>query len=133
PHIEHQTSGPVWGLTVAELLSRPKGLYGQPDGPEQAREGVPDGGIIIPHKHPRRCLTHPLPSAPVGRVKRKVAPYSSLGMAQSWPPCASTMARLIRNPMPMPPGLVEKKGSNICSPPPPPHPMPESCTLTSTP
>jgi hypothetical protein len=72
--IEHQTSGPVWGRTVAELLGRPKGLHGQPDGPEQAREGVPDGGIIIHHKHDGVCLTHPISSAPVGRVKRKVAP-----------------------------------------------------------
>ena len=48
--------------------------------------------------HDGVTAAHPLSSAPVGRVKRKVAPCSSLGMAQSWPPCASTMARLIQQP-----------------------------------
>src|SRR5262249_53757559 len=121
------------GRPVEEVLGGPEGLHGEPDGPEQAREGIPDGGIIIYHKHNSVCLTHTLPSAPVGRVKRKVAPCSSFGMAHSWPPCASTMARLIRNPMPMPPGLVEKNGSNIFSTSSARSPMPVSCTLTSTP
>jgi len=33
-------------------------------------------------------------------------------VAQSRPPCASTIERLIDSPMPMPPGLVVKKASN---------------------
>jgi hypothetical protein len=36
-------------------------------------------------------------------------PRSELAVAHKWPPCDSTMERLIGSPMPVPPGLVVKK------------------------
>ena len=41
-----------------------------------------------------------------GRVKENVAPRSGLFSAQIRPPCASTMERLIGNPIPIPVGFV---------------------------
>jgi len=41
-----------------------------------------------------------------GRAKWKVDPWSAFSVAQSRPPCASMMERLIDSPMPMPSGLV---------------------------
>src|SRR5437870_8841358 len=52
---------------------------------------------------------------PTGSEKWKIAPCGSFGVVQSWPPCASTIERLIDNPMPMPPGLVVKKALNTSS------------------
>src|SRR5437870_10695828 len=43
---------------------------------------------------------------PTGSENWKTAPCGSFGVAHSRPPCASTIERLIDNPIPMPPDLV---------------------------
>jgi hypothetical protein len=48
-------------------------------------------------------------------MKKKVAPWSALFSAQSRPPWASMIDRLIENPIPKPSRLVVKKGWNILS------------------
>jgi hypothetical protein len=44
--------------------------------------------------------------SPIGSITEKTAPRGSFGIAQSRPPCASTIDRQIANPVPKPPGLV---------------------------
>src|SRR5258708_28294710 len=51
------------------------------------------------------------PSAPAGKTQRKVAPRLALGCAQSRPPWASTIDRLIRSPIPIPCDFVVYNGS----------------------
>ena len=41
-----------------------------------------------------------------GSFNEKTAPWGSLDVAHSRPPCASTIERLIASPMPIPAGLV---------------------------
>src|SRR5215467_2742162 len=48
-------------------------------------------------------------------VNRKVAPPPELEVAQSRPPCDSTMERLIDKPIPVPSVLVVKNGLKIRS------------------
>src|SRR5262249_62159221 len=62
-----------------------------------------------------------------------IAPCGSLGAAQSRPPCASMIERLIDSPMPMPPGLVVKNALNAWSRSLARMPTPVSCTATLTP
>jgi hypothetical protein len=42
----------------------------------------------------------------IGSVMQKTAPRGSFGVAQSRPPCASTIERQIERPIPKPVGLV---------------------------
>lgn len=44
--------------------------------------------------------------SPTGSIMRNTAPRGWFGVAQSRPPCASTIERQINSPMPKPPGLV---------------------------
>jgi hypothetical protein len=53
------------------------------------------------------------PSAAVGNVKWNVAPRPLFAVAHKWPPCDSTMERLMDNPMPLPWGLVVKNAEKI--------------------
>jgi hypothetical protein len=46
-----------------------------------------------------------------GSVNLNVAPPLAFDEAHSFPPWASMIERLIGNPIPIPPGLVVKKGS----------------------
>src|SRR5438552_5053851 len=71
------------------------------------------------------------PFLPVGSVTRKVKPRSRLRVATMCPPCASTMERLMDNPMPSPSALLETKGSNMRSSPGPSTPAPVSVTVIS--
>ena len=61
-----------------------------------------------------------------------MVPLPGTGDAHSRPPCASTIVVLIDSPIPMPPGLVVKNGSNMCSALSGASPVPESWTATST-
>jgi len=78
-------------------------------------EGWRSIGISIPHRlisltigDAFRKLAHVGKGSGgrTGSVNEKVAPRSGLFSAQSRPPCASTMERLIASPMPIPVGLV---------------------------
>src|SRR6478735_11761346 len=60
-------------------------------------------------------VCHPFVLALVGKVKQKLAPRGKLSAAHKRPPCASTMERLIDNPMPVPSSFVVKKGSKTLS------------------
>jgi len=53
------------------------------------------------------------PSSTFDTVNRKTAPHGTPGDAQSCPPCAVMIDRQIDSPMPMPWGLVVKKGSKM--------------------
>jgi len=61
-------------------------------------------GRVWQRRGPRTEAGNYRPS--VGSVKQKTAPCGSFGIAQSRPPWASTIERLIASPMPMPLGLV---------------------------
>jgi len=57
---------------------------------------------LLENEHHWLFRNHILPPASVGSVKRKVLPGPSLATAQSRPPCASMIERLMVKPMPMP-------------------------------
>ena len=62
---------------------------------------------------------------------QECAPPSGEFSAQSFPPCAMTIVRETDSPMPMPEGLVEKKGSKIRAITAGSMPAPESRTVSS--
>ncbi len=87
---------------------------------------------------PRRFLGlrwHQVPSdcSPIGSITQKTAPRGSFAVAQSRPPCASTIERQINNPMPEPFDLVVSKASKMRARFAGGSPGPESLTSTSTP
>ena len=80
----------------------------------KSRKGLADQWIVIHHEHDGVLDTHSLCARWAGRTG-KTAPRGSFFSAQSLPPCASMIDRLIGNPIPMPCGLVVKKGANNLS------------------
>src|SRR5208282_1454555 len=74
-------------------------------------------GIRAPPRHRRRYGSAVYPasielSRAAGSVKRKVAPPPAFDSDQIFPPCASTMVRLIDRPTPMPCGFDVTNGWN---------------------
>src|ERR1700726_1251815 len=63
----------------------------------------------------KRFRRHARASTLVGRLKQKVAPGPILEVAQTRPPCASTIDRVIAKPIPVPCGFVVWNASKICS------------------
>ena len=87
---------------------------------------------------PRRFLGlrwHQVPSdcSSIGSITQKTAPRGSFAVAQSRPPCASTIERQINNPMPEPFDLVVSKASKMRAKFAGGSPGPESLTSTSAP
>jgi hypothetical protein len=75
---------------------------------------------------------HVVPDWSVRRWTRKIAPPAGSFSTNRRPPWASTMVRLIVNPMPSPSGLVVKNGSKIRSRSLSARSLPESRTPSST-
>src|SRR5579862_5435134 len=109
-NIQHQTSWPVRPLTAEKLLGGREGLDPPSHGTNQAVEPLAHRGVIVHHKYDgiggMRWRFHDPPSFQTGRVNWKVTPEPRCEVAQSLPPCASTIERLMASPRPSPCGLV---------------------------
>src|SRR5882724_1052934 len=88
--------------------------------------------VVIAHEYNLLGFLHDSLPLLGGRVNCIVDPLPSFGLAQSAPPWASMIVRLIESPRPMPSDLVVKKGSKIRSASFGSSPVPESRTATTT-
>src|SRR6267142_4876534 len=88
--------------------------------------------VVIDHEYSLLGFLHDSLPLLGGRVNCIVDPLPSFGLAQSVPPWASMIVRLIESPRPMPSDLVVKKGSKIRSAYFGSSPVPESRTAITT-
>ena len=70
------------------------------------RAGFPGFSVALVGLVLSACSLGPPIHGILGNAKWNVAPWSGFGVAQSRPPCASMIDRLIDRPMPMPLGFV---------------------------
>src|SRR4029450_11292862 len=78
-------------------------------------EGHAQRRIVIDHEGQRPRPPRAPPSSPLGTVNSTTAPWGTLAVAHTRPPCASIIERLIASPSPSPSGLVVQKGTTIRS------------------
>src|SRR5258708_23943135 len=126
--VEDQTTGAPKSAGLQERFGGREGLALQAERPQQIRQRLANGFIIVDHRYELTRRHHafldsgtaPAPatsgsspsSAPAGSEvvtgmeKERVRPRPSLASAQMRPPWASMMERLIERPTPMPSGLV---------------------------
>jgi hypothetical protein len=78
----------------------------EPHRPQEVREGLAQRRIIIDDADQGLGLHHAPSSLPIGTVNCTTAPWGTLAVAHSRPPCASIIRRLIASPRPRPCGLV---------------------------
>ena len=98
-------------LALDELGCRSKRSHGETGRVEQIRNGVANQGIVVDHEHDAVRIAHSL-GAVTGKAKWNTAPRGWFLAAHSRPPCASMIDRQIGSPIPIPCGLVVKKGAN---------------------
>src|SRR5258706_4026454 len=106
PDIEDEACGGVRARRVQEVLGGSEGFGAQPDRPDQAAERLAHGRVVVDHEDHGLRRLHAAVRAASGNVNWKVSPAISFALAQSRPPWASTIDRLIARPIPMPSGLV---------------------------
>jgi hypothetical protein len=92
-------------------MSYRKGIDAKADGPDQALKPVTNETVVIDYINDRIRFFHAGTLAVQGRVNWKTDPSFGDDSAQSRPPCASMIDRLIGRPIPMPCARVVKKGS----------------------
>src|SRR5271156_3452217 len=95
-----------------KVACRRKRPYREPARAQQPRGRRKKGRVVIDKLNCRCGRAHfAAISSAIGNVKRNVAPPLLLFSAQNRPPCASMIVRETGKPMPIPFGLVVKKGS----------------------
>src|SRR5262249_60531978 len=73
---------------------------------QEVLEGRAQRRIVLDDEHQGLGVRHAPSSLPRGSVNCTTAPWGTLAVAHSRPPCASIIRRLIANPSPSPCGLV---------------------------
>ena len=124
-HVEHQAAAQVPAPVNEKGFRRRPGARIDMARAKQPGEGVADGLVVVDDMGDGAHAA--------GSVKRKMLPPGGLASTHMRPLWDSTIERQILSPMPMPSGLVEKKGSNSLSVASWAMPLPRSVTLTAMP
>src|ERR1043166_795612 len=132
-HIQHQTRRTIRHWSGQELLGRREHNRFQRNRSQQSRQKRAKGRIVIDDYYYGRYVRHYSLPPRAGSVNLKVAPGPLFGSAQSLPPWASMIERLIANPIPMPPDFVVWNALKICSNLSGSIPTPQSDTVAATP
>ena len=106
PHVEHEAAGYVRPRRLHEFLRRGGEDHVEPHRPQQILERVAHRRVVVDDEDGWAILAHEWASSGTGIENRKTAPLGSFELADSRPPCASMIERLIDKPMPMPCALV---------------------------
>ena len=114
-YVQDQARRTVAIAATQKFLGRREALDRQAYGCNQAGERLADGNVVVNNEYNLFCQLHCASALAVGNLSWNVAPGPLLRVAHSRPPCVSTMERLIANPIPIPLGLVVKKGSKTRS------------------
>jgi hypothetical protein len=115
-HIKHQATRPVHAFRTKEILTTCERFSAKANGLDKVMDRLTQTTVVVDDEYRgKRFRRHARASALVGRLKQKVAPGPILEVAQTRPPWASTIDRVIAKPIPVPCGFVVWNASKICS------------------
>src|SRR5262245_468522 len=129
-NVHDETARPFEVGALEELASGRERLHPVAIRSQQSRQAATDRQVVIDHENGGLALRHAGPprseSLAMGRSNSTVAPRWRLLNTRTTPPWASMIERAIESPMPIPAGLVVKKGSKTTFWVPSRKPVPES-------